>query len=490
MRLGLRTIRLLALLALGVAGGEAWAQSGGQSMGPMQAMFTQPAGWGGGNAYVDAYGNPVVVPAQYCGDACGDECYSDCDSGSCYAGDCGGGADCYGNCPDCGACGPRWRDGFPHCGVGCGYGGYGYGGAWQDCRAGTDPPFPDDVEDYSILPPGRTEQCGPHYFDVRMEAIYMTRDVTFGPFVNFTSLNVFNPNMPNPDQFVLRSDQLDFDYEPGFRILGRFDVGALSVIEFGYWGLENLDASKSFTDPNPVDQNTGNLFSLFSAYGLQPPTVVNPDGPLPWTERSITHRISLESELHNAEFNYRRYWVGFNPAVSGTVLAGFRYTRLREDFQFSATGEAQGAYDEGIKNDLAGFQTGGDIWLHIRQGIRVGAEAKVGLMNNHYTLDNTFSTNPVAGSPPDFTEHFEKDIPAMTADASVDVVWDILPSWSIRAGYEMFFLNSVLLAGENFNTGTVYNGIPNVDLPERVPFVNDQGHAFYHGGHLGAEFTW
>jgi hypothetical protein len=320
-----------------------------------------------------------------------------------------------------------------------------------------------------------------------MEAVYMTRDETFKQHVDFTSNNVAGP-------IVLSSSQLDFEPTTGFRILGRYDVGPLSVIEFGYWGIENLDSSASFTDPDPVDPDTGNLYSLFTDFvrfpALLPATVTTPDGALPWTERSITHSISLESELHNAEFNYRRYWVGFSPAVSGTLLAGFRFTRLREDFRFQAIGEAEGRYDENIKNDMAGFQAGGDIWLHVRQGVRIGAEGKVGLMNNHYTLDNTFSTNPVAGVPPDFTEHFEKDIPALVTEASADVVWDVCPSWSVRAGYEIFFLNSVLLAGENFNTGTVYNGIPGVLLPERVPFVNDQGHAFYHGAHLGAEFTW
>ena len=498
MRMGLLTVRLLTLSAMGLLAGVATAQSGGASSGPVQALFTQPIG---GSTYVDAYGNSVVVPAGYCGncgDGCGDGCYGgDCYGGDCYGGDCYGGGgcangygecgcppggECYGgNCDTCG--GGRWRDGFSGNGCGCGYGGWGNGGTWQDPRAGTCPPFPDDTENYSLLPPGRTEQCGPHYFDVRMEAVVMTRDTAFRDNVDFTSLNVSGP-------IVVSSRELDFDYVAGFRIMGRYDCGPLSVIEFGYWGIENLDSSASFTDPNPVDPDTGNLYSLFSNFGLQPPTVVNPDGPLPWTERSITQSISLESELHNAEFNYRRYWVGFNPSVSGTLLAGFRYTRLREDFQFLAMGEAIGSYDENIKNDLAGFQTGGDVWLHVRQGIRIGAEGKVGLMNNHYTLDNTFSTYNPTETPPNFTEHFEKDQPALTVEASADVVWDICPSWSIRAGYEMFFLNSVLLAGENFNTGTVYNDIPDVDLPQRVPFVNDQGHAFYHGAHLGAEYTW
>jgi hypothetical protein len=479
MRIGLVTIRLLALAAAGFASGDLAAQMGGAPTGPMQALYSQPMGGGGGysNQWVDAYGAPAVVPASYNGGYGGDYAYGDCG--------CAPAGDCYGDC-GCGDCG----SGNCGCGGGHQYGGYGYGGSWQDCRSGTCPPFPDDVENYSMLPPGRTEQCGPHYWDVRMEAIMMTRDEAFRQNVEFTRLG-FSP----PEQLVLSSQELDFDWEAGFRIMGRYDCGPLSVIEFGYWGLQNLDASASFTDPTPDPQNpnTGSLYSLFSDYvrdpAALPPGVVTPNGPLPWTERSITHTISLESELHNAEFNYRRYWVGFNPKVSGTLLAGFRYTRLREDFRFQAVGEEIGTYDENIKNDMAGFQTGGDVWLHVRQGLRIGAEGKVGLMNNHYTLVNTFSTSNDA-LPPDFSESFEKDQPALTVEASADVVWDVCPSWSIRAGYECLFLNSVLLAGENFNTGTVYNDIPGVLLPERVPFVNNQGDAFYHGAHLGAEYVW
>jgi Putative beta barrel porin-7 (BBP7) len=502
MRIGLHTIRLLALLAAATVGGELCAQSGGgstyqppqfsaldaaTSMRPMQAMYMQPMA-GGANPYQGASG---VVPAGYCGN-----CYGgDCCGGDCYGGECGCG-DCYGDCgyPPCGDCygqGPSCATCGPYGGGPSGVCHYGNGGSWQDCRGGTNPPFPDDVEDYSLLPPGRTEQCGPHYFDVRMEAIYMTRDETFKQQVDFTSQNVAGP-------IVLSSSQLDFDPTTGFRIMGRYDIGPLAVIEFGYWGIQDLSARAHYNNSN------ADSYSLFSDFVRQPAdlpaTVTSAGGALPWTERSVVDRISLESELQNAEFNYRRYWVGFSPAVSGTLLAGFRYTRLREDFQFYTMGAqeltfdpATGSYDENIKNDMAGFQAGGDIWIHVRQGVRIGAEGKVGLMNNHYTLDNTFTAvgeNDNSGPPPNFTEHFEKDIPALVTEASADVVWDILPSWSIRAGYEITFLNSVLLAGENFNTGTVYNGVTGVNLPERVPFVNEQGHAFYHGAHLGAEFTW
>jgi hypothetical protein len=66
-------------------------------------------------------------------------------------------------------------------------------------------------------------------------------------------------------------------------------------------------------------------------------------------------------------------------------------------------------------------------------------------------------------------------------------VADILPSWSLRAGYEVLFINSLVLAGENFNTASPY-GLPG--QATRVPFLFDQGNALYHGGHVGIEFIW
>ena len=59
-------------------------------------------------------------------------------------------------------CGSDYGDGYGggnNSDYGDGYGGYGNGGSWQDPRAGTCPPFPEDVEDYSLLPPGRTEHA-------------------------------------------------------------------------------------------------------------------------------------------------------------------------------------------------------------------------------------------------------------------------------------------------------------------------------------------
>jgi hypothetical protein len=356
---------------------------------------------------------------------------------------------------------------------------------------GTSPPIGYDLMNDVGIEGDLADQRGPHYFDVRAEAVFLQRDETFGRSIAFTE-NRLTPN----DPVVLSSNQLDYGTQPGFRIIGRYDICPLSVLEFGYTGIFGFSSSASFTDPNPVDVNTGtgNLFSLFSQFGTNPASTTNPQGPMPETERSITQSIAIESDLQSAEISYRRYWLGYIPRVSGTLLAGFRYTKLNEEFEFHTEGEASQTYSVNADNNLAGFQTGADVWICLLQGLRFGAEGKVGLYDNHYDLRNRIVTTPVGTTPPTLFEEFKKDQPALITEASLDLVADILPSLSIRGGYEILFMNSLVLAGDNFNTASPYNRIdlsPNPGLGLfRTPFVDDNGQAFYHGAHIGIEYIW
>ncbi len=342
------------------------------------------------------------------------------------------------------------------------------------------------------------DQRGPHYFDLRAEAVYLTRDETFGPDINFTSLGIAPP--VGPPNIVLSSGDLDYDPEPGFRILGRFDICPLAVLEFGYMGVFDFESSAAVEDPN------NQLFSLFSEFGTNPittiPPVTDPGGPMPETERASRHAIAIESELQTAEITYRRYWCGFSPRVSGTLLAGFRHTKLDENFVFSSQGSEPlpntlgplAALDYFVRadNDLSGFQSGADVWIGLSQGLRFGMEGKAGIYNNHFTLENEVVTTPLGTTPPTLFERFRDNQVAFIGEASVDLVADILPSWSLRVGYEVLFIDSVVLAGENFNTGSPFNPGPldNGIGPLRVPFLEDDSDVFYHGGHAGIEFIW
>jgi hypothetical protein len=447
-------------------------------------MYSSQGGYGGARqAAYDSYGNPAVVPAGY-----NQSCGSPCGYGNCS------GCDCYG-CPYGGACSGGYGGGC-YRGSGCyGDGSPCYPGCAPMGCGGTDPAVGYDLMNDVGMSGDLADQRGPHYWDFRAEAVFLNRDDTFNDRIEFTSLNVGNT-------IVLSSDQLDFDSETGFRVMGRYDIGALSVFEFGYTGVFGYEASAEALDPGGAP---GNLFSLFSRpapgtgqFGVNPPTVTlpAPGNPFPETEQALRHSISIDSDLQSAELLFRRYWLGYIPRVSGTLIAGFRYTKLTEDFVFASEGSqpaigglpgtfAALRYDEDCDNNLAGFQTGGDMWISLTQGLRVGAESKIGLYNNHYSVRNRITTTPTGTTPPTLNEQFRDDKPAFLTEASFDVVADILPSLSIRGGYELLYMDSLVLAGENFNQTSPYG-----NQGARVGFVNDNGELLYTGFHAGIEYIW
>jgi hypothetical protein len=355
---------------------------------------------------------------------------------------------------------------------------------------GTDPPNGYELMNDVGSEGNVWDQRGPHYFDIRAEAVWLHRDKTFGDTVDFTALNVGT-------NVVLSSDQLDASDQIGFRAIGRYDICALSVVEFGYTGLFDFSDSATVTDTS----RPGNLYSLFSRpapgtgnFGINPPTVSTGINPLPFTEQAIQQSISFKSDLQTAEISYRRYWLGWSPRISGTLLGGFRYTKVNEDFEFDSLGSPNTfivsnpafEYRTGTENNLSGFQAGGDGWISLTQGLRLGAEVKAGIYDNHYNLQTTIQEGNVGSLSNVITpEKFDGDKVAFIGEASVDLVADITPSISLRAGYEVLTLESLVLAGDNFNTTSPFG-----NQGTRVPFVDNSGKLTYSGAHAGIEYTW
>lgn len=364
----------------------------------------------------------------------------------------------------------------------------GFTGPFPMGQGGTSPPLGYDLMNDVGVEGTLTDQRGPYFFDIRLETVWLTPDNTFARDVDFTSLNV-------GDNVVLSSSDLDYDAEFGFRLLGRWDVGACSVLEFGYMGIFDFESSATVRDPN------GNLFSLFSRpapgqgqFGINPVGVALPGGPLPFTERAIEHSISIESDLQTAEITYRRYWLGWIPRISGTLLAGFRYTRLTEEFQFNTIGTPNvdpvfdnPAFEYAIEaeNNLFGFQGGGDMWIGLSQGLRFGTEVKAGIYDNDFKLEHNYTLFDGAEAFDFINAEESDDEVAFIAEASVDLVADILPSWSLRIGYEVLFIDSVVLAGENFNEQSPFGNQGDFVVPD-----DEQSDIFYHGGHAGIEYIW
>ena len=480
--------------------------------------------------YVSADGGQVVVPAGYgpplvAGQGAGQNAAGVMPAGYAY-----GPVGCAGcGCQSCGS-----ECGSACCGCGCQPGVFpceGYCGASPACNPyavgpgvygpcpppGTCPPYGYDEDRADLAGAGclGLDQWGPHYFDVRIEAVAMTRTRTFEPYQEFAQEGI-EPNNPA----VLGSDQLKYNFEPGFRIMGRYDLGPLAVFEFGYMGIYSFD-SKAVARDEVAPGQEGDLYSLWSGIFCKnnpqfvPANIPAPLGPHAPTERSTSQSIRIRSDLQTAEMSYRRYWVGYTPKISGTFLAGIRYTRITEDFLYHTEGgqftngstgltdTGKMDYDLETENNLLGFQTGGDMWITIRQGVRIGGETKVGIYGNHHKVHTNIEVygdtselipefiGPAIGSEKELDEEFSGNRVAFIGEASLDVVFDLSPSWSLRAGYEVLFASSLALAGRNFNNGNIYEVTP-VDgcPPTRSPFSNSNGTALYHGAHLGAEYIW
>lgn len=314
------------------------------------------------------------------------------------------------------------------------------------------------------------DQVGPHYFDVSADVVFLQATELFdgvGPLTVGGVPGVGNPTFLDPDS---NSD----DYEPGWQIAARYDIGALAVLEVAYMGIYDIGFSDSITS---VDATAG------LPGGSQPFSLFTPDfdqfNPIDAFDFSNRQSIDYQSDLQSTEITYRRYWVGNNPRVSGTWLAGARYLRLTEDFTHTSEGLVNAAPVVGSRlysseNDMVGFQFGGDGWIGLRQGLRIGGEAKAGVYNNHFKFRNA-ATLP---SNPDFDVLTTGDQVAFAGEGGATIVADILPSLSLRGGYRVLYMSSIATVGASINPN------PTVQL------VGDQGHALYHGFHGGLEYVW
>jgi hypothetical protein len=348
-------------------------------------------------------------------------------------------------------------------------GGPAMGGYAEECSPyGTG--YPDPSLDLYGMPNYAVDQSGPHYFDFSVEALYWARVDTAEPDLPFVTQGIGGDVM-------LSTSDLSFDEEAGVRLVGRYDIGPVSMIEVGYSGLYE------WSDRAEFQSDALDLFTPYSDFGEDPPSGIG----LPATE--LTDFASLEywSELHNAEISYRHYWVGWSPRVTGTWLGGFRYTRLAEDFFFGTSSPTSGSLTQiQTENDLAGFQAGGDMWVTVRQGIRIGAQGKAGLYNNR-AEQNTHITTQFNGIPTlERREVAKGDRFAFLTEGNVSVVADITPSVSLRAGYDVLFINTVALAPNNFNADNqvFLSGTP------RNAILVEESSVLYHGANVGFEYVW
>jgi hypothetical protein len=340
--------------------------------------------------------------------------------------------------------------------------GYGYG-AGGGCGAGGPCVEYADFGGYST-----PDQTGPHYFDVAVFGVGLVADDLFQDVLPFAAIGT-GPAAPR-----IMSPDADFDEtEAGWQIALRYDFGPLSVLEAQYMGIYDIGFNDTVVSEDVANGQPNQLTSVFSDYGLN---VI--DGLV----EGEVFSLDYQSDLQSTEFSYRRYWVGYSPRISGTYLAGFRYIRLSEDLNFNTIADDGNAnLFWNADNDLVGAQFGGDGWVTLRQGLRVGSEFKAGIYNNRFKFRHV--TDVPDPTITNIDLHTDGNQVAFAGETTFDLVADIWPSVSLRTGFRILYMSSLATVGNNID--------PNEfdDLTANNTVLT-QAHAFYSGIHGGIEYIW
>lgn len=375
----------------------------------------------------------------------------------------GGGGDPFGGsvCPNCG-------------GAGCGA--CGIGGGWGL--------FDRTVQ--ALLPYEGGGWCEPRWFDISVEAIYLSRD-DVSRRVNIMSDGVAGNAPPN---IVLSTDNLELDEAAGFRFNWQMQLGASSNLEFTYFGMI------SQADQAQVTSNIDNLYSAYSQFGNSPPPSLGPPitlGGFTDSDSAEFASISYSTNFDSLELDFRRRWMAPNCRVQGSWLMGVRYFILEEHFgnfisvdytdpnppNNPVTGFTN--YSVETLNSMTGFQLGGDLWTTLVPGVRVGSELKTGIYYNRAEQQSRFEaaslTNPLI-------EAVDRDTVAFLAEVNLLGVYRFNENFSVRGGYQFLYVDGVALATENFNPG------PPFVAGARTAALNDNGDVFYHGLTGGLEWMW
>ncbi|GIW98836.1 MAG: hypothetical protein KatS3mg111_2169 [Pirellulaceae bacterium] len=457
----------------------------------------QPAGPVAGTSYAmpgPAPGGVVYASAQCdlpsgcsggsCAGACGGQC-----SGGCGVGGAGllqggllGRLGISGPAGYCGYCGGA---GCPLCGGDCHYL---FGGRLHGVLG--------------LLAPYAEGGSGQQrWFDVYGGTIGLARTSDFGGFSSnqqdlvtgqFVRQTIVSKNGQDPGGIpVLSITDLDMDkIRYGLELIANLQTGVGSHLEFRYFGLNDWDATAS---ANTISSGNPTLYSVFSDFGTNPP------GGFDDTDRSFIHTLNYNSELHNGEINFRRHWVGLRPWLQGSFLGGLRYIDLDERLTFSAVGSNNNTFtfnqlrffdmDTITRNQLVGFQVGGDLWVAVMPGMYVGAESKAGIYGNHHEVQAHVMSNSIPGG--SAQEFMQDGQTAYAAEFVASVVYRLTYSWSVKASYNLFYLDNVALAPENFNTRDLSNAIGGgAFTANRAPFIDADGEVAYNGWSIGAEWLW
>ena len=175
--------------------------------------------------------------------------------------------------------------------------------------------------------------------------------------------------------------------------------------------------------------------------------------------------FNWSSRLYNVELNAR-----WNPCCRVTMLAGFRWANLREDFigervinsMFLPVGDVR------TNNNLYGFQVGADARLWECGCFSINGLGKAGIYGNHAEQSQVYPESGVAFFAS--TNHT-----AFIGELGLQARYQVTQSLALRAGYELLLLDGVAIAPIQMGNPTG---------------IDSNATVFYHGATAGLEFNF
>lgn len=333
-----------------------------------------------------------------------------------------------------------------------------------------------------LAPYSETGCCAPHWFDVHAEAVFLRRDDD-APFRELVRSG--SPLGPA----VMTTSDLDFDtLEASLRVTGTWQTGPGSNLELTYFGLNDYSKRREAFSPNNL------LFAAFDNFGLDESGIPDPEAFIAQFHRATFQQVQLDTDFDSLELNYRRRWRGHKCLVQGSWLIGVRYFELKDTMQFYSLAERDmdpppGEIDSGgealytlrTRNYITGAQLGGDVWVCLVPGLRIGLDAKAGVYGNNVKANTSLvSDDPFDDFGGFFPEALGNDKVTFIGELGFLLTYQLTHNFTFRGGYQMMWVEGVATALDNFNP----------TIAGRIPFLSDGGSLFYDGFTVGAEYMW
>ena len=285
--------------------------------------------------------------------------------------------------------------------------------------------------------------------------------------------------------------------------LGRWDGGPEvtlgwyfhenAALEATYWGIYGgSQQSTAYGSAIP-----GNLNSVFDFRTLN----IGTDNVNDLYDAAAAHRVRRGYDVNNFELNFVQGRTPWTPCRNWQVsyLAGLRYMRFAEDFQyasadtvpiFGADPANEAYYDIGIANNLWGFQLGGRADWYWTPRFSLYAATKFGIYGNYmehhshiYNVNGTAVVgfgNPLAGQAYDIAS--DKTTTSFIGELDVGLSWRFACHWLATIGYR-----AIAISGLAYSTDQIPPSF--ADLPG-VAAIDSNADMILHGAYAGVTLGW